>query len=86
MFEPLTVGQLTPVIAPYLMVKAIQGGYIRYGNTGDDVCEYTIDDTFHSEAYQVILSVDKDLVPATCEIFWNNRRILSIQVENFVAL
>ena len=86
LFESLTSNQITPAIGSYLMVKAIQGGYIRSVCTQENCVEITIDDTFRSQAFQALLTLNSELVPQQCEIFFNNRRILSIQVENFEPL
>ena len=83
LFESLTSNQITPAIGPYLMVKAIQGGYIRSVCTQKDSIELTIDDSFRSQAFQALITLSVDHVLQGGEIFFNNRRILSIQVENF---
>lgn len=83
LFEPMVQGQLTPVIAPWLMVKAIQSGYIRSVSVKNDERELIIDDTFGNEAFQIVLLLDMDSTPEFCEIYHNQRRILSIKVENF---
>lgn len=86
LFEPITQGQLTPVIGPWLLVKAVQGGYIRSVSENGTAKEVVIDDTYSNETFQVILTLQKDQNPAYCQIFWNNRRILSIEIENFKKL
>lgn len=86
LFEPLTQGQLTPAIGPWLMIKAILGGYIRSVSNVNDALKFTIDDSFKSECFQTILTLDRDQMPSFCEIIWNNRRILSMQISNFVVM
>lgn len=86
LFESLTSNQITPAIGPYLMVKAIQGGYIRSSFDKENLSEIKIDDSFRSEAYQVILTLDDNSLPTLCEIFSDNRRILMISVKNFEPL
>ena len=86
LFEPLTQGQLTPIIGPWLMFKAILGGYIRSVANLNGQYEITIDDSFKSECFQTILTLDTDHNPLFCEIFWNERRILSIQISNYSLL
>lgn len=83
LFEPLTQGQLTPAIGPWLMIKAIQGGYIRSLADADDCKEITFDDTLGSENYQLVLTLGKDQTPTFCQVFWNNRRILSLTISDF---
>jgi hypothetical protein len=83
LFDSLTSSQITPAIAPYLMVKAIQGGYIRSTANSAETVDINIDDTFRAETYQTVLVLNNEGKPVTCEIFSNHRRILSIQVINF---
>ena len=83
LFEPLTQGQVTPVIGPWMMVKAIQGGYIN-GISEENGCkELVIDDTYGTENFRVLLQLLEDDSPCGCEIYWQNRRILTIKITNF---
>ena len=86
LFEPLTQGQITPAIGPWLMMKAIFGGYVRAVSDIKDGVEFNIDDTFKSESFQMTLKVNQEQEPIFCEIIWNNRRILSIQINNFTVM
>lgn len=83
LFEPLTQGQVTPVIGPWLMVKAILSGYINGVSEGNGNKELIIDDTFGTEKFRVIVQLLEDDFPCSCEIYWQNRRILTIKLSNF---
>lgn len=85
LFEPLSQGQLTPAIGPWLMVKAVLGGYIHSISEVNDQTELIIDDSLNTERFQAVLTLDNNLLPSVCEIFWNNRRILSLQITNFTV-
>lgn len=86
LFEPLMDGQVTPAIGPWLMIKALLSGYIRSVSDTDGILQITIDDSFAGESFQLILTLDKDRLPQSGEIIWKNRRILTVQVENFTKL
>ena len=86
LFAPLTQGQLTPAIAPWLMYEAITGGYIQGVTRDGEQLVYTINDTFASEELTVLLTLQKNSRPSYCEIFWNNRRILTMNITAFEDL
>ena len=86
LFEPLTQGELTPVIAPWLLYKVITGGYIRSVSEEADQFIYTVDDTYQSEQFMALLTLQRDQTPRSCEVFWNNRRILTVKVTDFCDL
>lgn len=86
LFEPLTQGELTPSIAPWIMVKAIQGGYVRSVENQNSHFEIVIDDYHSGESFKALLTVDQTLYPEMCEIIWNNRRVLSIRINGFQYL
>lgn len=83
LFEPLVFGQLSPVLAPWLMVKAIQGGYIRAQSNDRDGCQLMIEDTYQGASLQTELTLSKENVPVYCEIIWSNRRILTVHITSF---
>lgn len=86
LFEPLTQGQLPPAIAPWLLYKTMTSGYIRAVSRDGEALMYTIDDTFASDELTAHLTVQKESVPSYCEIFWNNRRILTLNISAFQDL
>lgn len=82
-FDPMVFGQISPVMAPWLMVKAIRGGYIRSESDGKNGSEILIDDTFRNTQLQVIVKLDGEGVITDCEIIWSNRRIMTVCVSQF---
>lgn len=83
LFEPMVFGQISPVLAPWLMVKAIQGGYIQSQSVDGEGCQLLIDDTYSNAQFQIVLTLDRESVPTDCEIIWSNRRILMIHITQF---
>lgn len=86
LFEPLVFGQISPALAPWLLVKAIQGGYIRSQSIDRDSCQLLIEDTYQSADLQVILTLNEDNIPTCGEIIWSNRRILTVYITQFDKL
>ena len=83
LFSGLTQGQITPVIAPWLMIKAITGGYISAVNNDMVV---TINDTFSGDELLTLLTLQENARPSYCELFYKNRRILSLHISDFCIL
>ena len=85
-FELLADGYITPVSAPWLWMKTVRGGYIESCCYDDDYYRITCNDSYEEDALQVDMWLDADLVPARCEMVWQGRRILSLDVSNFSYL
>lgn len=81
-FQTIADDQVTPVTAPWLLLKTLRSGYIRGCTDGDDSYQITIDDSYEEEALRLHIYV-QDGVPVSSEIFWKERRILTVTVENF---
>ena len=83
MFETMTDGQITPVISPWLFMKAIRSGYIAYCGTKEKTVELRIDDTFSDTSFCTEVYFNENKMPVFAEILWQGRRIVSIQISNF---
>lgn len=84
-FQSLADGQITPVNAPWLLIKTLRSGYIRSCTDSDDGFEISIDDSYEENALRLVISFEDD-VPDECEIFWKGRRVLTVDVEEFAFL
>lgn len=82
-FPLLTEEELTPISAPWVMLNALRGGYIVSGNYENDLLRLTLNDSYESEALQVDIWMDNMGKPVYAEIFWKERRVLSIEVDAF---
>ena len=85
-FDLLADGQVSPVSAPWLMHKALQGGYVRSCGAEGDLLRVTVDDSYDSDAMQVDIWLGKDDLPVRAEILYRDRRILSLVVTNYRIL
>lgn len=83
LFETLADGQITPVISPWLFMKAIRGGYIAYSGVKEKQMELRIDDTFSDTPFCTEIYFNENNMPVFAEILWQGRRIVSMEINNF---
>lgn len=83
-FDLLADGEVSPISAPWLLIQTLKGGYISScGMDGDDL-RLTIDDSYEQDALQLDIWLDGEDLPDHAEILWQGRRVLSIDVEDFI--
>lgn len=82
-FELLADGQLSPVSAPWILMKTLRSGYIRAACEEDGMIRLTMDDSFEDDALQLDVWLNEKDLPVRGEILFQSRRILSLDVENF---
>ena len=85
-FDLLTDDQLSPVSAPWIFLKALRSGYITSVCREESFLRVTVDDSYESDALTLDVWFKEDRVPVRADIFWDNRKILSLTVENFAIL
>ena len=85
-FETIADGYLTPVSAPWVFLKTLKSGYIKSCIATEYGFCMEIDDTYQESSLQLRIYTDSKSVPTGGEIFWNNRRIITIQVDHFTIL
>ena len=85
-FELLADGQVTPVSAPWLMMKTLRGGYVRSCGVEGEQLRLSIDDSHQEDALHLDYWLGEGDLPVRCEIVYDDRRILSLQVSNFTIV
>ena len=75
--------QLTPVSAPWILLKTLRGGYLTSANTEEELLHLTIDDSYEEDALQLDIWLDGQNLPVQSDILYDGRRILTVQVSNF---
>lgn len=85
-FPLLADGQVTPVSAPWLLMKTLRGGYVTACGMDGELLRVSIDDSYEEDALHVDIWLDGSDVPRRAEFVWQERRILSMTVENFEIL
>lgn len=76
----LTDDLITPVSAPWILMRTLRGGYITACADG----RITIDDSYADDALKLDITLDTDHKPVLAEVYWKNRRILTLEVTSFV--
>ena len=82
-FELMADGQLSPVSAPWVLMKTLRGGYLTSCNQEGEYLRLAIDDSYEEDALHLDIWLNGNDVPETAEIYWQGRRLLSITVSNF---
>ena len=86
LFEILSDGLLSPVCGPWVMLKSLQSGYLNSCGAEGDGLRVTIDDSYKDKALHLDVWLGTKDVPERCEIYWEGRRLLTMNVKNFVFL
>ena len=79
-------GYLTPISGPWIMLRAIRSGYIRYCGREEGLLRITVDDSFEEDALMLDIWLNESGIPVQADIFENQQRILSIRIETFRLL
>lgn len=83
-FPLLTDDHLIPAAAPWILMRTLRSGYITAVCREDSQLRITADDSFSEKSLMLDIWVDSQQKPARCDILWEGRRILGIDLENFV--
>lgn len=84
-FQMLADGQITPVSAPWLLIKTLRSGYLNGCSDAEKGICISIDDSYAEQALHLEI-VTQDACPVSAEIYWQGRRVLTMLVENFTYL
>ena len=85
-FDLLTDGLVTPVSAPWLLVRTLRGGYIDGGGKDNDLYLFQIDDSYEENPLRLDIWLNEDGIPVNADIIWDGRRVVSLTVDNFRIL
>lgn len=82
-FPLLADGQVTPVSAPWVLMKTLRSGYLTSCGSDGGLLRLSIDDSYEEDALHLDIWLDEKDLPRQAEVFWQGRRVLSITVSNF---
>ena len=85
-FELLADGQVTPVSAPWLLIRSLRGGYVTACGMDGEQVRVSVDDSYEEDALHLDIWLGEGDLPIHGEILYQNRRILSLEVKNFKLL
>lgn len=78
--------QLSPVSVPWIFLKTLRGGYLTSACMEADLLHLTIDDSYAEDALQLDIWMKEDDLPIRCDVLYDGKRILSLEIENFALL
>ena len=82
-FALLADGQITPVSAPWILIRTLRSGYIHAFTESESGYKLIIHDSYEEDSLQLDIWLDAEGLPVSAEILWQGRRILSMCVSNF---
>ena len=82
-FDLLAEGQLSPICAPWVFMKALRSGYLTSAGADGEHLRLAVDDSYADDAMHLDIWLGKDDLPVRVEILWKGRRLLSMDVGNF---
>ena len=85
-FELMADEQITPVSAPWILIKTLRCGYIHACEATDEGLHIQIDDSYKEDALRLDIWLNKENVPIRGEILYKSRRIITLDVENFTFM
>ena len=77
---------VSPVSGPWLLMKTLRSGYLTSCGVEDGCLRIAIDDSYEDDALHLDVWLDESDCPKRGEILWKGRRILTVEIENFVFL
>ena len=82
-FPRLTDDQITPVSGPWILLNTLQGGYLTSCGMDEEYLRVTINDSYEDDALTLDIWLDAENRPVRAEILYENRRIVTMDIENF---
>ncbi len=85
-FGLLADEQLSPVAAPWVLMKALRSGYLRAAGMEGECLRLTIDDSYQDDAMTLDIWLNSQDLPQSAEVLYDGKRILSMIVKDVVIL
>lgn len=85
-FPLLADGQISPISAPWLLIRTLQGGYLTGAGMEGELLRLQLDDSFEENDLTLTVWLDDRDQPVAADILYAGRRILSVTVKNFTLL
>lgn len=79
----LAQGRITPISAPWLLIKTLRGGCITAAGEEGGLLRLSVDDSYADDSLQLEIWCDDADLPVKAEVVWEDRRILSLVIQNF---
>ena len=85
-FGLLADGYLSPIAAPWTMLRALRSGYISACCVEAGALRITVSDSYGDNALLLDVWLNDQDLPKRADILWKGKRILSMELANFQIL
>lgn len=85
-FELMADDQLSPISAPWILLKTLRSGYMTSACKEDGRILLSVDDSYEDDALRLDIWLDSENIPEQADILFDGRRILSVSVDDFEIL
>lgn len=85
-FDMLADNLISPVTGPWVLMETLRGGYLTSCAAEGELLRLAIDDSYEENALHLDVWLNKEDMPQHSEIYWQGRRLLSMEVKNFKFL
>lgn len=75
--------QITPISAPWIFLKTLRAGYLTSAETEGELLHLRMEDSFSDDPLHLDIWLDASDSPIKCEMIYRERKILSLEVNNF---
>lgn len=82
-FALMTDENISPICAPWILMKTLRNGYMRSVCMEDGLLRLTIDESYDEDSMTLDIWLNDRNEPVRSEILWEGRRIMSVEVANF---
>lgn len=82
-FPLMADDQLTPVSAPWLLLKTLRGGYLTGAGQEGELLRLAVDDSYEEDALHLDIWLNESDMPVRADILYDGRRILSLTIVDF---
>lgn len=82
-FPMLADNQITPVSAPWILIRTLRGGYLSACGTDGDNLRIAVDDSYEDNALHLDIWINSQDLPIRGDILWQGQRVVSLEVRNF---
>ena len=82
-FPMLADGEVSPVSAPWLLVKTLRSGYLTSAGKDGSETVLTIHDSYENESLHLDIWLNDEGYPRYADVLWQGRNVLSITVKDF---
>ena len=86
MFEMLADNQITPISAPWLLMETLKSGYLGACGPDGENLRIQIDDSYYADTIRADVWVNENNEPVRAEFIWKGKRIVSIDVADFLIV